>query len=278
MEIDNIKLARRQSGGGAVFHDLGNTNFTFMSSKKTFDKNKNNKIIIDALKKFNLDAFASGRNDLCLATLNGDLKFSGSAFKETKDRSFHHGTLLLNTNLEKLSNYLTPHPKKLQSKGIQSVRSRVINLSELNNLINHENLSQSIIFEFCNTYGHVVEPEVLKNDILLKNPKILEHYERIKDWDWRFGEAPQFTHNMVEYFSWGLVEINLNIEKAIITKCLIFSDSIHPDMIEVMMAELNNSPYNIKSIESRLDKLVIDYSMYSDYLLEFKTWFISQIV
>jgi lipoate-protein ligase A len=212
-----------------------------------------------------------------MATLNGDFKFSGSAFKETKDRSFHHGTLLLNANLEKLSNYLTPHPKKLQSKGIQSVRSRVINLSELNLLINHENLSQSIIDEFCKMYGHEVESEYIKNDILINNPKILEHYERIKDWKWRFGEAPQFTHNMVEYFTWGLVEIQLNIEKAIITKCQIFSDSIHPEMIEVMMAELNNSPYNIKSIESRLDKLVIDYSMYSDYLVEFKSWFISQI-
>jgi len=103
MEADGIKLARRQSGGGAVFQDLGNTNFTFMTGRQFYNKNDNNQIILNALRAHGIEGEASGRNDLVVTDDEGARKFSGSAFKETKDRCFHHGTLLLNANLQKTS-------------------------------------------------------------------------------------------------------------------------------------------------------------------------------
>ena len=92
MEADGIKLARRQSGGGAVFHDLGNTNFTFLSGADEYDKERNNRIITDALARFGITAEPSGRNDIIVE----GRKVSGSAFKKKRDRAFHHGTMLIN--------------------------------------------------------------------------------------------------------------------------------------------------------------------------------------
>ena len=148
MEADEVFLARRQSGGGAVFHDLGNTNFTFLSPKDDYDQVANFTIIINALKKLGIDAKLSGRNDMQV----GDKKISGSAFKHAADRSFHHGTLLVNADMQKLGDYLNPHPLKLKAKGIKSVRARVANLVEFNEDITHEILSQAIIEAFCACY------------------------------------------------------------------------------------------------------------------------------
>jgi lipoate-protein ligase A len=277
MERDQIKLARRQSGGGAVFHDLGNTNFTFMSSKSSFDKQKNNQIILRALKRFNIEAAPSGRNDINVNLADGERKISGSAFKETKDRSFHHGTLLINADLTKLANYLLPHPKKLQSKGITSVRSRVLNLKELNSKIDHENLSQAIIEEFFNEYHSRVEIQYLKYEDLIKEEKLNEHYKRLSDWNWRFGEAPSFNHSMSEYFAWGLVEVYLEVEKATIVNVKIFSDSLHPELIELIMASLKNVAYNKSAIENVVIELKKELPMFSDYLDEFSNWLTKEI-
>eukprot|EP01027_Heterolobosea_sp_BB2_P001677 GEZU01002504.1.p2 GENE.GEZU01002504.1~~GEZU01002504.1.p2 ORF type:complete len:118 (+),score=32.97 GEZU01002504.1:136-489(+) len=113
MEEDGIFLARRTSGGGAVYQDLGNTCFTFMSPRAQFDKSVNNGIIISALRNlFNIHAEASGRNDIIIS--DSKRKISGSAFKQTNDRAFHHGTLLINVDLAGLQKYLNPDKKKLE--------------------------------------------------------------------------------------------------------------------------------------------------------------------
>ena len=277
MEEDGVKLARRQSGGGAVFQDLGNTNFTFMSHKSSYDKNINNRIILNSLLHFGIEGHASGRNDLNVLTEDGEKKFSGSAFKETKDRAFHHGTLLINANMTKLSTYLNPHPKKLQSKGISSVKSRVINLKELNDNISHELLSAKIIEEFFKEHQAVCEIEYLKTSDLEKIENLNHYYLKLKDWNWRFGEAPRFSHQMSEYFSWGLIEVYLEVEKALINKAQIYSDSLHPDLIEVIMASLNQVPYNQMDISKRFENLYSEFPMYEDYLKEFCSWMITEI-
>ena len=125
MEQDKVHLARRQSGGGAVFHDLGNTNFTFMAGKPEYNKEISTDIVLQGLKLLGIEGRATGRNDLVVGDDENMKKFSGSAYRETPDRGFHHGTLLLSADLSRLANYLNPDPKKLQSKGITSVRARV---------------------------------------------------------------------------------------------------------------------------------------------------------
>ncbi len=111
MEEDNVRSARRSSGGGAVFHDLGNTCFTFMAGKPEYDKTISTSIVLNALNSLGVTAEASGRNDLVVKTPDGDRKVSGSAYRETMDRGFHHGTLLLNADLSRLANYLNPDKK-----------------------------------------------------------------------------------------------------------------------------------------------------------------------
>ncbi len=277
MEADGIKLARRQSGGGAVFHDLGNTNFTFLSGKKTFDKSVNNKIITNAINSFGLNSFASGRNDLLVETNDGEKKISGSAFKETKDRSFHHGTLLIDADMSKLAQYLNPNKKKLESKGITSVRARVTNLKELNSEITHENLCSKIIQEFFNHYETECEIEVLDHDYLANIPRLNEHFLKMSDWNWRFGEAPKFNHQMSERFAWGTMDVHLDVQRAHVEKAQIFSDSLHPEMIEQLMASLENISYTKEAFRSAIADVSAELPMIEDYLREFEEWILREI-
>ncbi len=164
MEEDNVRLARRSSGGGAVFHDLGNTCFTFMAGKPEYDKSVSTTIVINALAQLGVQASASGRNDLVVETAEGPRKISGSAYRETMDRGFHHGTLLLNADLSRLANYLNPDKKKLQAKGITSVRGRVANLNDLRPGITHAQVCEAVMDAFFAYYGEHVPAEVISPD------------------------------------------------------------------------------------------------------------------
>ena len=120
MKKDNITLARRSSGGGAVFHDLGNLNFTFITKSDDFDIKKNLEVIKLALKKYNIEANFSGRNDL----LVDGFKISGQAFLKTKNSCLHHGTLLIDVDLNNLAKYLKKDENKLKIHGVKSHTQR----------------------------------------------------------------------------------------------------------------------------------------------------------
>lgn len=222
MEEDNVRLARRSSGGGAVFHDLGNTCFTFMAGKPEYDKTISTSIVLNALNALGVSAEASGRNDLVVKTTEGDRKVSGSAYRETKDRGFHHGTLLLNADLSRLANYLNPDKKKLAAKGITSVRSRVTNLTELLPGITHEHVCEAITEAFFAHYGERVAAEIISPDKTPDLPNFIETFARQSSWEWNFGQAPAFSHLLDERFTWGGVELHFDVEKAIspVPRCL----------------------------------------------------------
>jgi lipoate-protein ligase A len=273
MDEDRVKLARRQSGGGAVFHDLGNTNFTFMSSRSNYSKERNTDIIVRALKRFQIDAAASGRNDI---VVDGK-KISGSAFKLSSDRAFHHGTLLINADLSRISNYLTPDKKKLQSKGIKSVKSRVANLNEFNPQINHDNLSQAIIEEFFQTYGEKCEPEILDHEKLKTIPHLQSYFNQMSDWNWRFGKTPDFAHHMAERFEWGRMEVFIDTRAGIITGTKIYSESLVPEMIEQLMEDLKEIPYSCKDVKQTLEKTAEKLPQDSAQIEEFSSWLCAQL-
>mgnify|MGYP000061867058 CR=1 FL=1 len=277
MEQDGIKLARRQSGGGAVYHDIGNTNFTFMSSKNSYDKSINNSIITNALKTFGIEAYASGRNDILVDDDEGAKKISGSAFKETKDRAFHHGTLLINADLTKLGNYLNSNKKKLESKGIKSVRSRVANLTQYNKDISHDSLIQEIVNQFFKHYECECEVEILDNNALKNEVKLNNYYDILRDWKWRFGETPKFSHFMEERFSWGGIEVHLESHKGKIIDCVIYSDSLHPQMIELVCEKLKGSDYTPAGVDQVFSSVVTELPMIKSELVEFNTWLKNQI-
>ena len=127
LERDGGTLARRLSGGGAVYHDMGNLNFTFSLRTEDYDLRKQQSVIVEACRMLGVPAEISGRNDI----LTNGCKFSGNSFYSHNGCSFHNGTLLLSVDMANLGKYLTPSKVKLESKGVASVRSRVINLTEL---------------------------------------------------------------------------------------------------------------------------------------------------
>ena len=251
MEADEVFLARRQSGGGAMFHDLGNTNFTFLSPKDSYDQAANFTIIINALKKLGIDAQLSGRNDIQV----GDRKISGNAFKHAVDRSFHHGTLLVNADMQKLSDYLNPHPLKLKAKGIKSVRARVANLVEFNEDITHEILSNALIEAFCEYYGETAPVEELDEASLADQPTLNQYYEQMADWNWRFGKTPEFTHHIETRFDWGIIDMHLDVKQAVITDVVIFSDALTVELIDLLKGALAGIKYSKDNINIRLDEL-----------------------
>lgn len=273
MEQDGVYLARRQSGGGAVFHDLGNTNFTFLSPKEDYNQDANFEIIINALHKLGIEATQSGRNDMQV----GDRKISGSAFKHAVDRSFHHGTLLVDANMQKLGDYLHPHPLKLKAKGIKSVRSRVANLVEFNDSVTHETLSQAIIEAFCDYYGQQVEVEELDEASLKNEPHLNKYYQQMADWDWRFGKTPAFSHHIETRFDWGIIDLHLDVEQAMIKEVVIFSDALNVDLIESLKQTLTGVRYTIEAVQAQLNQLQQSQPEMAQQVAEFQAWLVSEM-
>lgn len=277
MESDAITLARRKTGGGAVFHDLGNTNFTFMAGKPEYDKTVSTKIVINALKQLDIDAIANGRNDLVVEDGDRLRKFSGSAYRETKDRGFHHGTLLLSADLNRLADYLTPNPKKLAAKGITSVKSRVTNLNAIKPNINHNIISDALIKAYLDYYEQQVEIEFISPDTVSDLPDLAETFQFYSSWQWNFGKTPEFTHAMDERFGWGSVEVCLNIVKGHIQQATIYTDSLDPTPFEKLAEKFTGSGYNYQEMSMHLEQLIDSEQDNKNQLEEFCAWFLEQI-
>lgn len=277
MEEDGVTLARRSSGGGAVFHDLGNSCFTFMAGKPGYDKSISTAIVLDALKRLGVEAFASGRNDLLVATPDGDRKVSGSAYRETHDRGFHHGTLLLDADLSRLANYLNPDPKKLAAKGITSVRSRVANLSELLPGVDHERVSEALLEAFFAYYGERVQPEHISPERLPDLPGFAETFARQRSWEWNFGHAPSFSHQLDERFGWGGVELHFDVEKGVIGRVQIFSDSLDPAPLDTLAERLPGIAYRPEAIGALLSELQKAFPGQTAELAELQGWLVAAL-
>lgn len=272
MEQDNVRLARRSSGGGAVFHDLGNTCFTFMAGKPEYNKSVSTELVISALHSLGIHAVASGRNDLEIATAEGVRKISGSAYKETPDRGFHHGTLLLNADLTRLANYLNPDPKKLQAKGITSVRARVANLTDISPEITHQQICASIISAFFALYGEQVETEHISPQALPDLPGFMETFARQSSWEWNFGQAPAFSHLLDNRFSWGGIELHFDVEKGHITRTQLFTDSLNPAPLEVLAQRLQGVLYRSDLLQQECEALITDFPEQEAKLREVASW------
>lgn len=272
MEQDNVRLARRSSGGGAVFHDLGNTCFTFMAGKPEYDKSVSTALVISALQTLGINATASGRNDLEVDTPDGVRKISGSAYKETKDRGFHHGTLLLNADLTRLADYLNPDPKKLQAKGITSVRARVANLSDIAPGLTHEQICESISEAFFALYGERVIAEHISPQALPDLPGFVETFARQSSWEWNFGQAPAFSHLLDTRFSWGGIELHFDVEKGHISRTQLFTDSLNPAPLEALAERLQGVVYRSDTLQQECEALIAEFPEQAAELRELASW------
>ena len=214
---DGGYVARRLSGGGAVYHDLGNLNFTFVSKNLDNDIERQSKVIIEAVSKFGISSEASGRNDI----LTSGKKYSGHAYYEEDDKSFHHGTLLLDVDLDYLESILNPSELKLKSKGISSVRQRVVNLSALNKAINITSMHKSIKESFEECYGEFSSIYTYGSDNY--RPK---YFEVFSDENWIYGESPSYEvvkHIKTENGNFALC---LDVESGIIKHAKVYTDAV----------------------------------------------------
>jgi lipoate---protein ligase len=279
LEADNVHLARRHSGGGAVYQDLGNTIFTFLSPVRFYSKERNYSILCDALARgFGVrDVHVQGRNDLAV----GDRKVSGSAFKLDSRRAIHHGTLLVDVDMGRLGRYLHPSKAKLKAKGVASVRARVMNLIDAERSVaepplNHATLCDAIVEQFA---GGDVDVERWDEARCRSIAALAAKAERLGDWQWRFGETPPFEHHLEHRFEWGTVDVHIDaVKSGIITgdRVKIFSDSLHPELIDELAEALRNVAYDAASIGQCLERARQRAEQrrapYADHIQQFSEW------
>lgn len=239
-QSENGSVARRLSGGGAVYHDLGNLNFTFLMGEDLYDLKKQLSVIIDGLNSIGINAEFSGRNDIIV----DGKKISGNAFYFDDSKAYHHGTILVDVNVDKLQRYLNVSKDKIKSKGIDSVKSRVINLNELREGLTIEEISKSMI----NSFSKIYQGELENLDISENNEELKKLQEKYSSWEWLFGETPEFEINFEKRFTFGNIDIRFALKDAVIKKVFIYSDMLNTEVIPKMKDALIDVPFNVEDI------------------------------
>ena len=225
LEADGGFLMRRKTGGGAVYHDDGNLNFSFVVPKALYDQQRQFSVIQRAVESFGLHTELSGRNDI----LAEGRKFSGNAFSKGRVNDLHHGTLLISGDMSDLAHYLKPKPAKLQKHGVASVRSRVVNLAELNPEITPESIAPRLKEAFLSEYSEYSEnSENSDFSEIIKRPEVRALHDHFASPEWKYGRWRTFTAQHSAQFDWGGVELALTVDESrgIITDVQIASDAL----------------------------------------------------
>jgi len=241
-------LARRLSGGGAVYHDLGNLNFTFLCREEHYDLQKQLSVIQRAVKLAGIDAYFSGRNDL----LAEGRKFSGNAFYHKKGTAYHHGTLLVHSDFARLQRYLSPPKAKLESKGIASVRSRVVNLTELSPALTISDMKDYMLHSFAQVYGEDPKSLFLSQD---DKAVILKLRQRYASEDWLFSKPMPFSCTIEGHFSFGNLQLMLSVEAGIINGVQVYTDAMDAELSQKLAVCLTGCPFQTDPITQAVSAL-----------------------
>ncbi|PFO04304.1 lipoate--protein ligase [Bacillus sp. AFS076308] len=252
VDRNGIHVVRRLSGGGAVYHDLGNLNFSFITKddgESFHNFRKFTEPVVEALQKLGVNAMLSGRNDL---EVEGR-KISGNAQFSTKGRMFSHGTLMLNSEIENVVSALKVKKDKIESKGIKSVRSRVANISEfLTEKISIEEF-RSLLLK--NIFGGQDEiPEYILTEEDWEKIHQLSK-ERYQNWDWNYGKSPKFNLQHSHRFPVGSVDVRLEVNKGKIENCKIYGDFFGVGEVSEIEKRLTGIRYERSEIEQALDDI-----------------------
>ncbi|MBC8588531.1 lipoate--protein ligase [Paratissierella segnis] len=251
VEAHNIKVVRRVTGGGAVYHDLGNLNFSIITKVKGEEKIDFRQInipIVESLEKLGIRAKLSGRNDITL----DEMKLSGIAQSIWKKRVLNHGTILFDTDLSVLSNALNVKQEKIESKGIKSVRSRVTNikpyLKDDVDILTFKEMLLKSIFEHKN----LLPEEYILSEEQKKDIEMLCR-EKYSTWEWNYGESPEFSFKNYKRFPFGSIDIRLNVKRGIIKNCKIFGDFFGTEDVGILEEKLRGVKYNEEEVEKIIE-------------------------
>lgn len=265
----NINVVRRISGGGAVYHDFGNLNFTFITTSLKDNLNnfrKFTKPVIDALNELGVPAEFAGRNDIVVE----GKKISGNAQTFYKSRMFHHGTILFDANLEVVQEVLKVKLDKIESKGIKSVRSRVTNIYPyLKEKMTVKEFQTHLLKYLLNTDDINSKVYHLSTDDFDKIYQLKK--DKYDSWIWNYGESPEFSLQKSKRLSGGKVVFNLNVSDGVIKSVKIFGDFFGKfdvnDIEKAMVGQL----YELNIIKNIFDKFNIGeyfFNITSDDLLD----------
>src|SRR5690625_454939 len=258
VDKNNIKVVRRLSGGGAVYHDKGNLNFSFIT-KDDGDSFHNfakfTEPVVKALNKMGVPAELIGRNDLLIE----GRKFSGNAQFATKGRMFSHGTLMFDSEIEHVVAALNVKKEKIESKGIKSIRSRVANITEfLDEKITMDEFKKTILQFIFNVddEGDVPQYELSEQD--WENVYELSE-KRYQQWEWNYGRSPAFNKQVSHKFTSGLIDVSLDVKKGIIDNCKIYGDFFGLGEVQDIENKLSVVRHKREAVETALEDVDITH-------------------
>lgn len=254
VEDNNIIVVRRLSGGGAVYHDLNNLNFSFLTKddgNSFHNYKKFTQPVVDALAKLGVNAELSGRNDI----LAEGKKVSGNAQYATRGRMFSHGTLMFKTDVDAVVASLKVKKDKIESKGIKSVRSRVGNISDfLKEPMTVEEFRMEILKSIFDGEENIQYYELSEQD--WENIYALSK-ERYQKWEWNYGKSPRFNTHKEKRFPSGSIDIRLEVNKGIIEEITIFGDFFGVGDVAEIEERLTGTRYDRKAIAESLADIEI---------------------
>lgn len=254
VEQNNIKVVRRLTGGGAVFHDLGNLNYTFIEHKNASADTEAmfrhfTAPIIDALNNIGVKAYLHGRNDLLI----DQKKFSGNAICVSNNRVLQHGTLLFDSCINNLSGALKSKPEKFIGKSVQSNRSRVTNISSyLTRKMDITEFRNYLKDYICNKFKDIVPYNYTPEDIAAIDTLCKEKYST---YQWNFGNSPKYGFSKTEKFEGGIVELNMNVTNGVISQLNIMGDYFFTKPTEEFCSYMIGVNHSYKEILEKLNSI-----------------------
>lgn len=233
LEGEGGYVMRRRTGGGAVYHDDGNLNFSFIVPIALYDQARQFSVLQQAVASYGLSTEVSGRNDV----LCEGRKFSGNAFSKGRYQNLHHGTILIKGNMADLQRYLKVKPAKLQKHGVKSVQSRVVNLSELAD-VTAQNIKPRLVEAFQAVYG--AKAQELDFNQVIQIPQVRQLAAEFESDEWRFGRWKRFTAQQSAQFEWGGVDLSVEVDQQhnTIRSVSIATDSLDTQLVSLAQSKL----------------------------------------